>query len=45
MIVTERLPRLIDHVITHVTGRLTLKQKGEGVLTSTGGQQHPPRVV
>lgn len=37
MIVTERLPRLIDHVITHVTGRLTLKQKGEGTVLIGGG--------
>jgi len=37
MMVTNSLPPLIDHVITHVSGRLTLKQKHVGTILIGGG--------
>ncbi|MBB6123405.1 NAD(P)/FAD-dependent oxidoreductase [Sphingobium subterraneum] len=37
--VTERAPRLVDPVIGHVTGLLTLKQKGNGTVLIGGGWQ------
>jgi sarcosine oxidase subunit beta len=37
MMVTSRMPPLLDHVISHVTGRLTLKQKHVGTVLIGGG--------
>lgn len=37
--VTERMPRLVDAVIGHVTGLLTLKQKDNGTVVIGGGWQ------
>lgn len=37
--VTERAPRLVDQVIGHVTGLLTLKQKRNGTILVGGGWQ------
>jgi len=35
--VTERLPRIIPHMITHMAGDLTLKQSSEGSILIGGG--------
>ena len=37
MMVTSRMPPLLEHVITHVSGRLTLKQKHVGTVLIGGG--------
>ena len=37
MMVTNSLPPMMDHVITHVSGRLTLKQKHVGTVLIGGG--------
>ena len=37
--VTERAPRLVDQIIGHVTGLLTLKQKSNGTVLIGGGWQ------
>lgn len=37
MMVTNRMPPLLEHVITHVSGRLTLKQKHVGTVLIGGG--------
>ena len=39
IMVTERMPRLIEHMITHVEGNLTLKQLSSGSIVIGGGMQ------